>query len=36
MLIDVLHSDVGGKKMEEIVKNLKDRVDALETITKVI
>jgi galactokinase/mevalonate kinase-like predicted kinase len=31
MWMDILHSDGGGRDMEEIVKNLKDRVDALET-----
>jgi len=25
------HSDLGGRDMEELVKNLKERVDALET-----
>ncbi|MCK4398053.1 MAG: hypothetical protein KAV25_03580, partial [Methanophagales archaeon] len=31
MPLDVLHSNVRGKGMEEIVKNIKDRVGALET-----
>ena len=31
MQLDVLHSNVRGKEMEEIVKNIKDRVGALET-----
>ena len=31
MQLDVLHSNVRGKGMEEIVKNIKDRVGALET-----
>ena len=31
MQLDVLHSNVRGKEMEKIIKNIKDRVDALET-----
>jgi hypothetical protein len=31
MPLDVLHSNIRGKGMEEIVKNIKDRVGALET-----
>jgi hypothetical protein len=29
MPLDVLHSNIRGKGMEEIVKNIKDRVGAL-------